>query len=233
MNERMTIRSVSAAVGAEILDLDLAGSLPESSIDAIRQTLFQHGVLFFRDQKLTPEQHVGFAQRFGKINVNRFFKAVDGYPMIAEVRKEPAQKGNIGGNWHTDHSYDQAPAMGSILYAREVPETGGDTLFASMYAAYDALSDGLKQTLESLQAVHSSRHVFGVEAYAGRGDLKGRYLNPEAAMQDAVHPVVVRHPGSGRKALYVNAAFTVRIAGWTDEESQPLLRDLYQHAARP
>jgi taurine dioxygenase len=189
--------------------------------------------VFFRDQKLTPEQHVAFAQRFGEINVNRFFKAVDGYPMIAEVRKEPEQKGNIGGNWHTDHSYDQAPAMGSILYAREVPETGGDTLFASMYAAYDTLSDGLKQTLESLQAVHSSRHVFGVEAYAGRGDLKGRYLNPEAAAQDAVHPVVVRHPGSGRKALYVNAAFTVRIAGWTDEESQPLLRYLYQHAARP
>jgi len=233
MNERMSIRPVSAAVGAEILDVDLAGSLPESTIGEIRRALFQHGVVFFREQKLTPEQHVAFAQRFGEINVNRFFKAVDGYPMIAEVRKEPEQKGNIGGSWHTDHSYDQAPAMGSILYAREVPETGGDTVFASMYAAYDALSDGLKQTLESLQAVHSSRHVFGVEAYAGRGDLKGRYLNPEAAMQDAVHPVVVRHPGSGRKALYVNAAFTVRIAGWTDEESQPLLRYLYQHAARP
>jgi taurine dioxygenase len=127
MNERMTIRSVSAAVGAEILDLDLAGSLSESTIDEIRRALGQHGVVFFRDQKLTPEQHVAFAQRFGEINVNRFFKAVDGYPMIAEVRKEPEQKGNIGGNWHTDHSYDQAPAMGSILYAREVPTTGGDT----------------------------------------------------------------------------------------------------------
>ena len=111
MNERMTIRSVSAAVGAEILDLDLAGSLPESIIDEIRRALFQHGVVFFRDQKLTPEQHVAFAQRFGEINVNRFFKAVDGYPMIAEVRKEPEQKGNIGGNWHTDHSYDSEPAM--------------------------------------------------------------------------------------------------------------------------
>src|SRR6266567_4311804 len=204
MTERMTIRPVSTFVGAEILDVDLADSLPEPTVDAIRRALFQNGVVFFRDQKLTPEQHVAFAQRFGEININRFFKAVDGHPMIAEVRKEPEQKGNIGGGWHTDHSYDQAPAMGSILYAREVPETGGDTLFASMYAAYDAL-----------------------------GDLKGRYLNPEAAQQDAVHPVVVRHPGSGRKALYVNAAFTVRIDGWTDEESQPFLRYLYQHAARP
>ncbi len=229
----IAVRPVSAAVGAEILGLDLADSLPPPTANAIRQALFQHGVVFFRDQKLTPEQHVAFARRFGEINVNRFFKAVDGYPMIAEVRKEPEQTGNIGGSWHTDHSYDHAPALGSILYAREVPETGGDTLFASMYAAYDALSDGLKQTLESLQALHSSRHIFGVEAYAGRGDLKGRYLNPEAATQDAVHPVVVRHPGSGRKALYVNPAFTVRIVGWTDEESRPLLAYLYQHAARP
>jgi taurine dioxygenase len=232
-NASLAVRAVSSAVGAEILGLDLADTLPAATIEAIRHALFRHGVVFFRDQKLTPEQHVAFAQRFGTINVNRFFKAVDGYPMVAEVRKEPDQVGNIGGGWHTDHSYDQVPAMGSILYAREVPETGGDTLFASMYAAYDALSDGLKETLERLQAVHSSRHVFGVEAYAGRGDLKGRYLNPEAATQDAVHPVVVRHPGSGRKALYVNAAFTVRILGWTDEESRPLLQYLYQHAARP
>jgi len=229
----LAVRPVSAAVGAEILGLDLADTLSAATIDAIRQALFQYGVVFFRDQKLTPEQHIAFARRFGEINVNRFFKTVDGYPMIAEVRKEPEQTGNIGGGWHTDHSYDQAPAMGSILYAREVPETGGDTLFASMFAAYDALSDGLKRTLDGLQALHSSRHVFGVEAYAGRGDLKGRYLNPEAATQDAIHPVVVRHPGSGRKALYVNAAFTMRIVGWTDEESRPLLQYLYQHAARP
>jgi len=229
----IAVRPVSTALGAEILGLDLADTLPDATIDAIRHALFQHGVVFFRDQKLTPEQHVAFARRFGAINVNRFFKTVDGYQMIAEVRKEPDQVGNIGGGWHTDHSYDQAPAMGSILYAREVPETGGDTLFASMYAAYDALSDGLKRTLDGLQALHSSRHVFGVESYAGRGDLRGRYLNPESATQDAVHPVVVRHPGSGRKALYVNAAFTVRIVGWTDEESRPLLHYLYQHAARP
>ena len=229
----MTVRPLSTSVGAEICGVDLADALPESLVDDIRRALFQHGVVFFRDQRLTPEQHVAFARRFGEININRFFKTVDGYPMIAEVRKEPEQTGNIGGGWHTDHTYDQAPAMGSILYALEVPETGGDTLFASMYAAYDALSDGLKRTLEGLQALHSSRHIFGVEAYAGRGDLKGRYLNPEAATQDAVHPVVVRHPGSGRKALYVNPAFTVRIVDWTDEESRPLLQYLYAHAARP
>jgi taurine dioxygenase len=195
--------------------------------------LGEFGVVFFRDQQLTPEQHLAFAQHFGGVNLNRFFKAVDGYPAIAEVRKDPDQQQNIGGNWHTDHSYDLAPAMGSILYAREVPDAGGDTLFASMYRAYDALSDGLKRTLEELRALHSSRHVFGPSTYGLRGDLRGRVLNPELAAQDAIHPVVIRHPDSGRKALYVNPAFTVRIEGWSDEESRPLLQYLYQHAVRP
>ncbi len=145
------------------------------------------------------------------------------------MTKEPEQKRNIGGGWHTDHSYDIEPAMGSMLYAREVPPSGGDTLFASMYAAYDALSDGLKHTLNGMRAVHSSRHVFGQE----RGDLKGRIGNTHLATQDATHPVVITHPDSGRKALYVNPGFTLRFDGWTDEESRPLLTYLYQHAQRP
>jgi taurine dioxygenase len=229
----MEIKAFASALGALIHSVDLARPLPAAGVDAIRKAVADYGVVFFRDQRLTPEQHLGFARCFGAINVNRFFKTVDGYPEIAEVRKEPDQQRNIGGNWHTDHSYDLAPAMGSILYAREVPGSGGDTLFASMYRAYDALSDGLKRTLEGLRALHSSRHVFGTSTYGLRGDLQGRVLNPEMAVQDAVHPVVVRHPGSGRKALYVNPGFTVRIDGWTDEESRPLLQYLYEHAARP
>ncbi|HEY2991200.1 MAG TPA: TauD/TfdA family dioxygenase [Methylomirabilota bacterium] len=229
----LDVRPVSAAVGAEIVGIDLAGPLAPNVVEAIRRAHAEHGVIFFRDQRLTPAQHVAFAERFGAINVNRFFKPVDGYPMIAEIRKEADQHGNIGGNWHTDHSYDLAPAMGSILYAREVPERGGDTLFASMYAAYEALSDGLKATLERLEAFHSSRHVFGKSTYASRGDLIGRVGNPETATQDAVHPVVVRHPTSGRKALYVNPAFTVGIVGWTEDESRPLLHYLYLHSSRP
>lgn len=230
---RISVRPVSAAVGAEVSGVDLARPLPAETIEEIRHALFAHGVVFFRDQHLAPDQHVAFARRFGAIDVNRFFRPVDGFPMIAEIRKEPGQRQNIGGNWHTDHSYDTAPAMGSILHAREVPERGGDTLFASMYAAHDALSGGLQRTLEGLQALHSSRHVFGASTYAARGDLTDRIGNAEAATQDAVHPVVIRHPGSGRRALYVNPAFTVRFAGWTEEESRPLLEHLYQHAARP
>jgi len=223
------IRPAGGAVGSEIRGVDLSEPLLPSARDTIRETLADRGVVFFRDQSLTPEQHIGLARRFGEINVNRFFAHADGYPEIALVQKEPQQTRNIGGGWHTDHSYDQSPALGSILYARKVPPAGGDTLFASMYAAYDALSDGLKRTLAGLRAVHSSRHVFGVM----REDMKGRFRNPEAAVQDAVHPVVITHPDSGRKALYVNPGFTLPFDGWTDEESQPLLAFLYRHAAKP
>jgi taurine dioxygenase len=231
-NSRFDVRPTSGALGAEILDIDLSGPLDKADIAAMRGALDEHGVIFFRDQKLTPAQHIAFAERFGKIDINRFFKAAPGHPEIAEVRKEPDQKTNIGGGWHTDHSYDQIPALGSILLAREVPPRGGDTLFACMNLAYEALSDGLKQTLQGLRAVHSSRHVFGAKsAYVmATGDRLG---NADAATQDAVHPVVVRHPTSGKRILYVNSGFTTHFAGWTQQESAPLLKYLYEHAARP
>ncbi len=232
-NSPIEIEKLSPVVGAEIRGVDLAAPLADATVAEIRRAFVDHGVIFFRDQRLTPEQHVAFAERFGKINVNRFFGHVPGHPRIAEVRKEPDQTKNLGEVWHTDHSYDAVPAMGSMLLAREVPTVGGDTMFASMVAAYDALSDGLKRTLEGLRAVHSSRHVFGAQAAYQSNDLKGRLGNAELATQDAVHPVVIPHPESGRKALYVNANFTVRIDGWTEEESRGLLETLYRHAARP
>jgi taurine dioxygenase len=231
--EHIRVEPLSTNVGAEIAGVDLTGPIGDNVFGEIRHAFGEHGVIFFRDQQLTPEQHVAFAERFGPININRFFAHADGYPMIAEVRKEPDQTQNIGGGWHTDHSYDRVPALGSMLYAREVPPTGGDTLFAGMYAAYEALSDGLKKTLEGLRACHSSRHVFGAEAMARRGDLNGRVGNAGLATQDAVHPVVIRHPLTGRKALYVNPGFTLRFEGWTAEESRGLLAHLYQHAVRP
>jgi taurine dioxygenase len=230
--QQMMVMPVSGAVGAEVRGIDISRPLPAVTVAALRAALGEHGVLFFRDQQLTEAQHIAFAEQFAKININRFFRAVEGWPQIAEVRKEPEQTKNIGGGWHTDHSYDDIPALGSLLYAREVPPSGGDTIFASMFAAYDALSDGLKRTLEGLRAVHSSRHVFGTQAKRG-DDLKDRLGNAEAATQDAVHPMVIRHPISGKKALYVNRGFTTHIEGWTVEESKPLLEYLYQHGARP
>jgi taurine dioxygenase len=228
--EQIAVRA-NAAVGAEVCELDLT-SLSDAVVAELNRARGEYGVLFFRDQVLSEADHVAVAERFGRINVNRFFTAVDGVPQIAEVRKEPEQIANIGGGWHTDHSYDEAPAMGSILYAREVPEVGGDTIFASMYAAYDSLSEGMKSMLCSLNAVHSSRHVFGARAERP-ADLATRLGNQADATQDAVHPMVIRHPLSGRPALYVNPGFTLRIQGWTAEESAPLLGFLYAHATRP
>lgn len=227
----MIIRPTTHALGAEIVDVDIT-ELSDPEFEQIRKAFVEHGVIFLRDQKVTPEQHIAFAERWGTINVNRFFGKVEGYPKIAEVRKESDQSFNIGGSWHTDHSYDEIPAMGSILLAREVPPTGGDTLFASMYAAYDTLSDGLKCTLEGLNAVHSSRHVFGSAMPASKA-FDGRIGNAEDATQDAIHPMVIEHPESGRKALYVNPGFTIGIEGWKPQESGPLLKFLYQHAVRP
>lgn len=230
-NAKIEVHPTSGALGAEIHGIDLARPLDDEGVATLKGALWEHGVIFFRDQQLTPRQHIDFASKFGPININRFFKAVAGHPEIAEVRKEPEQTRNIGGNWHTDHSYDQLPALGSVLLAREVPPRGGDTLFACMAKAYDGLSDGLKRTLDSLRAVHSSRHVFGRVQYGS--DMNGRIGNPDAATQDAVHPVVIRHPDSGRKVLFVNPGFTTHFEGWTEAESKGLLETLYTHARRP
>ena len=230
--QQMKVMPLSGAVGAEIGGIDISRPLPTPTIAALREALGTHGVIFFRDQRLTEAQHIAFAEQFATININRFFKPVDGFPKIAEVRKEPEQTKNIGGAWHTDHSYDQIPALGSVLYAREVPDTGGDTMFAGMYAAYDALSDGLKHTLHGLRAVHSSRHVFGAQARRG-DEMNARLGNATAATQDAIHQVIITHPISGRSALYVNPGFTLHFEGWTADESRPLLDYLYRHAVRP
>ncbi len=232
--ETIEVRPMSERCGAEVLGIDLGGRIGNRQWDEVRRAFAEHGVIFFREQRLTPEQHLDFARRWGPIDVNRFFQAVPGYPEIAEVRKEPEQKTNIGGGWHTDHSYDAAPAMGSILLAREVPEHGGDTLFSSMYAAWDALSEGLKETLLALRAVHSAAHVFGEKGGYKQAAAGGpQFKNAALAVGEVSHPVGIVHPESGRRALYVNPAFTLRFEGWTAAESKPLLDFLYAHAARP
>ena len=227
----MEIVPANAGCGAEVVGVDL-NALSDADVTAAGAAQAEYGVVFFRDQKLTPDTQLAAAKRFGAINVNRFFTPVAEQPSVAMVLKEPHHEVNVGGGWHTDHSYDDEPALGSMLYALEIPSRGGDTLFANMYSGYQALSPGLQRTLEGLQAVHSSRHVFGRGGYhAGRPD--DRYHNAEQATQDAVHPMVIRHPVSGRAALYVNPGFTVRIDGWTDLESRALLKYLYRIAARP
>lgn len=219
--------------GVEIIGIDLSDDMSDNEVAAIHEAFSDHGLVFFRDQSMTEKDHIRLAQHFGPININRFFTSNDEYPEIAMVTKEPDQEANIGGGWHTDHSYDEEPALGSILVARELPDTGGDTWFACMYRAYDSLSSGLKSSLEHLDAVHSAQHVFGSAGnYESDKSVSGRIGNPDLAdeLSDVVHPVVISHPLSGRKALYVNPGFTLRFDGWTAEESEPLLGFLYEHA---
>ncbi len=226
----MEIEPVSPSLGADVRGVDLSNPLGAEELEELRGAFAEYGVLFFRDQTLTPESQIRFAEAWGSIVINRFFTPVEDFPQVAEVRKEPHQSFNVGGGWHTDHSYDVEPALGSILCAKNVPEIGGDTLFAGMAAAYDALSDGLKETLSGMNALHSSRHVFGDRSDMP-ADIRERIGNPEKATQDTVHPVVIRHPLSGRKTLYVNPGFTRHFEGWTIPESKPLLDYLYEHAS--
>lgn len=226
----MQLKAMSPHVGTEITGVQLA-SISDQDLVTLRQTLAERGMVALRDQDLSPEQHIAFAKRWGGIDVNPFFPTNSGYPEIAEVRKAEKQQSNIGGGWHTDHSFDQVPAMGSILVARELPPVGGDTLFASMGAAYDALSDGLKETLATLRAVHSSDHIYQPGGYYAQSDMADELRGQDLSTR-AVHPVVIRHPVTGRKLLYVNGAFTLHFDGWTREESLPLLQYLYQVASR-
>jgi len=225
------ITAFTPGCGAVIDGIQLA-KLSDAQMQTLREAFAQHGLLFFRDQELSPEDHLAFARRLGKIVLNKFFHPVPGQPEIAEVRKEKSQETNIGGGWHTDHSYDEIPAMGSLLVARELPDTGGDTCFANLYAAYDALGPGLQKCLEALRAVHSNVHIYGKNGYYSQTDM-AEHLSGEDEVGTAIHPVVIRHPLSRHKALYVNPAHTLHFDGWSVEESESLLEYLYTHVDQP
>lgn len=227
----MKIKPFSPGCGAEVTDIQLA-ALSDAQLDAVRDAFTQYSLLFFRDQQLGPEDHLAFARRYGEIVLNKFFTPVPGHPQIAEVRKEKAQQTNIGGGWHTDHSYDAEPALGSILVARTLPDAGGDTWFANLCAAYDALSPVIKKYLSSLRAVHSNVHIYGRDGYYRSTDIADQ-LGGMDSVGEAVHPVVIRHPQSGRKVLYVNPGHTIGIEGWSEAESKALLAELYAHVEKP
>ena len=227
----MKITAFSEGCGAVVTDLQLA-NLTNDALVELRGVFAEYGLLFFRNQDLTPDQHLEFAERFGRIVINKFFKPTTEFPQIAEVRKEKTQQTNIGGGWHTDHSYDAIPAMGSILVARTLPKTGGDTQFANLAAAYDALPEDLKNRIENLRAVHSNTHLYGENGLYRLTDLSEQ-LGGMDRVGDATHPVVMIHPESGRKVLYVNPGHTIQFEGWDFTTSRALLDELYKHVVQP
>jgi len=222
---------VSPAIGAELLGIDLSQDLSDEAIDEIRQALLDHLVIFFRNQSVTPSQQIAFSQRFGELSFYPFVSGLPDYPEIVEVRKEPDETTNFGGLWHTDTSYLPIPPLGSLLYALEVPPSGGDTLFANMYMAYDALSDTMKDLLVGLHGVNSAERGSAASTRVDR--IRDNPKKANEIVTTATHPLVRTHPETGRKALYCSDAHTMHIEGMTLEESQPILRYLYRQQQRP
>jgi taurine dioxygenase len=225
----MNVQRIAGALGAEITGIDLR-RLGEAEIAEIRRVWLEHLVVFFRDQEISAEEYMAFARRIGKPIPYPFVRGMEGFPEIIEVKKLEHEKVNFGGIWHSDTAYLELPPMASMLLAREVPPRGGDTLFANMYLAYEALSEGMKRMLAPLVGVNASSKADVTRTREDRIKTEGQDARQS---YEAEHPVVRTHPETGRKALYVNVGHTVRFRGMTEEESAPLLNYLFQHQVRP
>ena len=224
--ESIEVRTLTPSIGAEIFGVDLGGAIGNQQFDEIHDALLRHHVIFFRDQKMTPEQHKDFGRRFGKLHIHPASNSVLAeHPEILVIKADENSKRVAGEVWHSDVSCDPEPPMGSILYMHQPPANGGgDTMFANMYVAYEKLSEPMKQFLAGLTAVHDGEHVY-----------RGRYGMNDAGktFPRAEHPVIRTHPETGRKALYVNRGFTTHIKELNRNESDALLGMLFDHAETP
>jgi taurine dioxygenase len=228
--QTIRVDPIAGAIGAEISGVDLSVAPDDATIAEVRRAWLEHLVVFFRDQELTPDQFLAFARRIGEPVEYPFVKGIDGFPEIIAVAKLPHETVNFGGIWHSDTVYLERPPMGTMLLAREVPPRGGDTMFANMYAAYEALSPGMQRLLDGLNAVNSSALADVSKTREDRIRDTGTHDDREFV---AEHPAVRTHPETGRQALYVNVAHTARFVGMTEDESRPLLRYLFEHSVRP
>jgi taurine dioxygenase len=233
--QRIDVKPVAGACGAEVTGVDLSQSLDNETFAEIHQAFLDHQVLFFRDQDLTEDEHKAFGRRFGDLNIHPRYVPLEGHPEIFPIRKDPEDKRIVGESWHHDLTHLPAPPLGSVLYALKVPPVGGDTMFSSQYAAYDALSDGLKETLDGMTAVHDNRIQSPKIATTRNTDRTSKLREDadEAEEPECEHPVVITHPESGRKALFVNRVRTHRFKDMTEEESKPLLEYLFEHSHKP
>jgi taurine dioxygenase len=238
----LVIRSIEGAagpLGAEVLGLDLSRPLGREDFARIHRAHLDHHVLVFRDQRITPAQHVDFSRRFGplQIHVLKGFQLA-GHPEILIVSNikdgagQPIGLGDAGHYWHSDLSYKDKPSLGSLLHAQELPGEGGDTLFADQHAAYDALPEALKARIAPLQAEHS--YLAKYEELRARSPWRPKLTQAQIdEVAPSIHPVVRTHPETGRKALFVSEHFTTRIVGLPEDESQALLAELFAASVRP
>ncbi|XOV88070.1 MAG: TauD/TfdA dioxygenase family protein [Pseudomonadota bacterium] len=221
--------------GARVTGVDLSKPLTPEVLEEIRQAWFAHSVLFFEGQSLTPAEQAQFAANFGELDVYPFMKAVDSHPNVIPIIKEPDARINFGGGWHTDTSYLEKPPAATLLYAVEVPEQGGDTMYANSCDAYDDLSPGFKRLLDGVMGVYSPKVVHGkggayAKLAANSSDLGAAYGgNDDFAESEVLHPLIRTHPVTGRKSIYCSRAHTHRIQDMTREESLPIIEYLQDH----
>ena len=235
----MKIKPLSPVMGAEVSDIDLSTMPDDATFAAIHQALLEHLVLVFRDQRLTPAEHVAFSARFGDLMVH--VKAEYLLPDQPEVlvlsnKKHPDGRPmgfeDAGRYWHSDMSYVEEPPLGSLLHAIEIPPEKGDTLYCNMYLAYEALPEETKQRLVGLHAAHS--YLASFEGKTKSGYARDTLTDEQKAqLHEVIHPVVRTHPETGRKALYVNPGFTVRLVGLPEDEGAALLDELLVQASKP
>ena len=225
----MEVVPQTSSIGAEIRGADLTRPLTDAQFADINRAFLDYQVIFFRRQELSHQQYCDFAERFGPLRGYMFIEGVEGYPYISEIVKTEDETESFGSFWHSESTYLEKPPKITLLYARQVPPRGGDTLFSDMYALYRDLSPGLQSRLESLRAINSASVVPRADDFYQA--VRGK--NSELADTQATHPVVRSHDETGRKAIYVNGIHTLCFEGMSRDESLPLLNYLYQQVQRP
>ena len=238
---RIDVKPVAGALGAEIRGVDL-GTLDDATFEEIKAAWLEHLVVFFREQTLSPEQQIAFAKRFGEIHHHPFMKGMDAYPDILEIIKEESDSKAFGEVWHTDQMFNPKPAKATILYAKETPDAGGDTMFANMYLAYDTLSEPMKALLAGVRTWNvgdrkklsrTNENAATREGrYNGNQKMAAKLRDPGELITEAAHPLVRTHPETGRKALYLSN-HTQTLEGFRSAEAKPILAFLANHAVEP
>lgn len=220
--ELIDVRPMTRRIGAEILGMDLCQELSDQALREVHDALMEHQVIFFRDQPVDHESHKRLGRAFGPLAIHSGVPGIPGHTEIVAIHADADSKFVAGENWHTDLSCNAEPPMGSILHMHTMPENGGDTLFSSMYAAYDGLSPAMRAFLDPLTAIHDGEHVY-----------RPIVNDPTKTFPCSTHPVFRTHPVTGRKGIYVNASYTTRIVELAKEESDAVLGFLYEHVKNP
>ena len=228
----LTVEPVAGALGATVTGVNLADVSEAAQLDDLRRALADHLVVFLPDQDLSLDDLERVTDLLGGRDVTPFVDPLEDRPYVIRVIKEPTDVLNFANAWHSDLSYLPAPPAYTLLHAWDVPDHGGDTVWSNQYLAYETLSSGLKATLDGLHAVHSAGMAYGTGGLLDQfKDLTSMAIAPsQEAYAEHVHPVVTVHPVTGRRALYVNPVYTTRFAGWTGDESAPLLAHLHRHS---